>query len=156
MQVTRRDTLKAGAAATLLAATGSAASVRAAEADWNKNAFEAKTVADVLKALGGGSVEKSSAVVLTAPDIAENGAVVPVAVSANILGADQIAILVDKNPNILSGEFTLPAGTEAFVSTRVKMAQTSNVQAWVRAGGKWYAASKEVKVTIGGCGGCGG
>ncbi|MCS6763348.1 MAG: thiosulfate oxidation carrier protein SoxY [Candidatus Protistobacter heckmanni] len=153
MQVTRRDTLKAGAAATLLAATGSAASVRSAEADWNKNAFEAKTVADLLKVLGGGSVEKSRAVVLTAPDIAENGAVVPVAVSANIPGEDQIAILVDKNPNILSGEFTLPAGTEAFVSTRVKMAQTSNVQAWVRAGRKWYAASKEVKVTIGGCGG---
>ena len=77
----------------------------------------------------------------------------PVAVTSTLPNTEQIAILVDKNPNALAASFNIPAGTEAFVSTRVKMGQTSNVHAVVKAGGKWYFATKEIKVTLGGCGG---
>lgn len=121
-------------------------------ADWNKAAFESKTLDEVVKALGGGSADKSAAITLNAPDIAENGAVVPVGVSTT-LKAEQIAILVEKNPNALAAQFSLPEGAEPFVSTRVKMGQSSNVHALVKADGKWYVATKEVKVTLGGCGG---
>jgi sulfur-oxidizing protein SoxY len=121
-------------------------------ADWNKAAFEGKSLDDVLKALGGASSEKSAAVTLNAPDIAENGAVVPIGVTST-LKAEQIAILVEKNPNALAAHFSLPEGAEPFVTTRVKMGQSSNVHALVKAEGKWYVATKEVKVTLGGCGG---
>ena len=89
---------------------------------------------------------------MNAPDIAENGAVVPVGVSTT-LKATEIAIVVEKNSNALAAHFALPSGTEPFVTTRVKMGQTSNVLALVKADGKWFVASKEVKVTLGGCGG---
>lgn len=135
----------------LMAATGLISKAQAAE--WNKTAFDGKSVADVIKAFGGSGTEKSTGITFTAPDIAENGAVVPVAVTSNIPGTEQIAILVEKNPNTLAADFTIPAGTEPFVSTRVKMGQTSMVYAAVKAGGKWYVASKEIKVTLGGCGG---
>ena len=89
---------------------------------------------------------------LKAPDIAENGAVVPVGITST-LKATNMAILIEKNPNMLAGYFELPAGTEPFVTTRVKMGQTSNVYALVKADGKWFSAFKEIKVTLGGCGG---
>ena len=89
---------------------------------------------------------------LVAPDIAENGAVVPVGISST-LKAEQMAILVEKNPSALAAQFYIPAGTDAFVTTRVKMGQTSNVYAVVKADGKWFMSMKEVKVTLGGCGG---
>ena len=89
---------------------------------------------------------------MRAPDIAENGAVVPVGVETK-LKATQIAILVEKNPSNLAAQFMLPEGAEAFVTTRVKMGQSSNVHALVKADGKWYVATKEIKVTLGGCGG---
>lgn len=150
MNPKRRDTLRLMAVIGLMASTGLISQAQAAE--WNKAAFEGKSLDDVLKAFGGTTAEKSADVSLNAPDIAENGAVVPVGVSTS-LKAQEIAILVEKNPNMLAAHFMLPAGTEPFVGTRVKMGQTSNVLALVKADGKWFVASKEVKVTLGGCGG---
>lgn len=147
----RREVLRATALFSLLAATGLISEAQAAE--WNKAAFEGKNFNDALKGLGAGAPEKSGSVTFTAPDIAENGAVVPVAVTSTLPNTEQISILVDKNPSALAASFAIPAGTEAFVSTRVKMGQTSIVHAVVKAGGKWYVASKEIKVTLGGCGG---
>ena len=92
-------------------------------------------------------------VVITAPDIAENGAVVPVGVVSNLPKTEQIVIMIEKNPNMVAATFTLPEGTVADVQTRVKMGQTSDVYAMVKADGKFYMAKKEVKVTLGGCGG---
>lgn len=150
MDPKRRDTLRLMAVIGLMASTGLISQAQAAE--WNKMAFEGKSMDDVLKALGGTAAEKSAEVNLNAPDIAENGAVVPVGVATS-LKAQEIAILVEKNPNMLAAHFVLPAGAEPFVGTRVKMGQTSNVMALVKADGKWFMASKEVKVTLGGCGG---
>ena len=110
-------------------------------------------MADVLKAMGGASAEKSTDIIITAPDIAENGAVVPIAVASKIAGTQSISILVEKNPSSLAAEFEILPGTEANVGTRVKMGQSSNIHAVVKAGGKYYVATKEVKVTLGGCGG---
>jgi sulfur-oxidizing protein SoxY len=122
-------------------------------ADWNASGFDAKTLADALKKIGAEGAALSTDVSINAPEIAENGAVVPVAVSSKLPNSDFIAILVEKNPNPLSAAFTLPEGTEPVIGTRVKMGGTSNVHALVKAGGKWFIASKEIKVTMGGCGG---
>jgi sulfur-oxidizing protein SoxY len=150
----RRDAMRISTILGLAVAAGilKPSDVFAAE-DWNKSAFETKTVADTIKALGGVSAVVSKDVVIVAPDIAENGAVVPVGVTTTLANVQQIAILVEKNPNVLSGNFTIPPGTEATVNTRVKMGQTSNVHALVKADGKWLMATKEIKVTLGGCGG---
>jgi sulfur-oxidizing protein SoxY len=150
----RREALKTGGSLALIAAAISAGVLpQAAFASWNKNAFDAKSVNDVVKAMGGSAAEKSGDITITAPDIAENGAVVPVAVSSKLANVESISILVEKNPNALAAQFDIPAGTEANVGTRVKMGQSSNVHAVVKAGGKYYVATKEVKVTLGGCGG---
>ncbi|MCE2680505.1 MAG: thiosulfate oxidation carrier protein SoxY [Burkholderiales bacterium] len=146
----RRTVLQFTALIGLMAGAGLITPAQAAE--WNKAAFEGKSLDEVLKAFGGSSSEKSAAVSLNAPDIAENGAVVPIGVTSS-LKVDQIAILVEKNPNALAAHFTLPEGAEPFVTTRVKMGQSSNVHALVKAEGKWYVTTKEVKVTLGGCGG---
>ena len=151
MNITRREMLRVSAVVSLMAAAGLIGEAQAAE--WNKAAFEGKSVNDVIKALGGGAPEKSGSIAFNAPDIAEHGAVEPVAGTSNLPDTEQIAILVEKNPNTLAADFVIPAGTEPFVSTRVKMGQTSVVHAAVKAGGKWYVASKEIKVTLGGCGG---
>jgi sulfur-oxidizing protein SoxY len=124
-----------------------------ARADWNKQAFETKSLNDAVKALGGAPPIESKDVVLTSPDIAENGAVVPFTVQSKLPKTESIALLVEKNPNILAANFQIPDGTEPWVNTRIKMGQTSNVYALVKADGKYYYASKEVKVTLGGCGG---
>jgi sulfur-oxidizing protein SoxY len=146
----RRELLKMTTLFGLMASNGLITTAQANE--WEKQAFEGKSLDDVNKALGGGATEKSSAVNLTTPDIAENGAVVPIVITTT-LKASQMAIIVEKNPTALSGIFYFPEGAEPFVSTRVKMAQTSNVYALVKADQKWFVASKEVKVTLGGCGG---
>lgn len=146
----RRHLLRMTSVIALMASAGLISTAQAAE--WNKAAFEGKTLDEVIKALGGTQAQASAEVVVRAPDIAENGAVVPVGVETK-LKATQIAILVEKNPNTLAAQFLLPEGTEAFVTTRVKMAQSSNVHAVVKAEGKWYVATKEIKVTLGGCGG---
>jgi sulfur-oxidizing protein SoxY len=124
-----------------------------AQASWNKAAFDTKSLADAVKAMGGGTPVESKEITITSPDIAENGAVVPFTIASKLPKTEQLALLVEKNPNILAASFTIPDGTEPAVNTRVKMGQTSNVIALVKADGKYYYASKEVKVTLGGCGG---
>jgi sulfur-oxidizing protein SoxY len=121
--------------------------------NWNKAAFETKNTADTVKAMGGSTAAESKDIVITSPDIAENGAVVPFTISSRLAKTESIALLVEKNPNVLAASFNIPAGTEAGVTTRVKMGQTSNVTALVKADGKFYYTTKEVKVTLGGCGG---
>ncbi len=121
--------------------------------DWPQDAFKQKSEADALKALYGKSAEASDKVSLDAPEIAENGAVVPIAVSSTLPNVTGIAILVLENPFVLAAAYKIPAGTAAAVSNRLKMAKTSKVVAVVESGGKLYSASKEVKVTVGGCGG---
>lgn len=118
-----------------------------------KSAFETKTMDEALDALGVAIPENNAAVHLTVPEIAENGAVVPVSVTSSLANTERIHILVEKNPNVLAANFTFPDGTEGFVTTRVKMRETSMVIALVKADGKFYRATKEVKVTAGGCGG---
>ena len=119
---------------------------------WNKAAFESKALADALKSLGAANPIESRDITITAPDIAENGAVVPVAVTSKIPNTQSIAILAEKNPFPLAASFDMAGGGEAYVSVRLKMGQTSNVHAIVKADGKFYTTAKEVKVTIGGCG----
>jgi sulfur-oxidizing protein SoxY len=107
-----------------------------------------------VKALGGSAPAQSKDITFfQTPDIAENGAVVPIGITSAIPKTESIAILIEKNPNMLAAVFDLPPGTEPSLSTRVKMGQSSNVYALVKADGKYYVASKEIKITIGGCGG---
>lgn len=156
MNQTRRNVLRAGGGASLfaiLAAAGLLQPQSALAVDWNKKAFESKELQEAFDALGAGGRVDSDAIKMIAPEIAENGAVVPIGVESALPGTESIAILVAKNPTPLAANFHIPAGTEASVKTRVKMAQTSNVYALVKAQGKYYMAKKEVKITIGGCGG---
>lgn len=122
-------------------------------ANWNKGAFEAKGMADALKGMGVAAPSDSKDIAIKAPDIAENGSTVPVEVSSKIAGTQSISIMVEKNATPLVAQFELANGAEPYVSTRIKMGQTSLVRCVVVAGGKSFSATKEVKVTIGGCGG---
>jgi sulfur-oxidizing protein SoxY len=151
----RRNVLKTGSGAALLSVLAAAGIIKPeiALADRNKGAFEAKNMADTLKALGATTPADSKDVQLTAPDIAENGAVVPIGVASTLPNVTMVAIMVEKNPTTLAASFTLPAGTEPNIQTRVKMGQTSNVFAVVKSDGKFFMTSKEIKVTLGGCGG---
>ena len=143
----------------LVGMTGFAVSVglirigQAFAAVWNKAGFESKSTADALKALGVGGATPNKDIVITAPDIAENGAQVPVTVTSKFANTQSISVIADKNPFPLTSTFDFSNGAEGFVSTKLKMGQTSNVIAVVKADGKFFTASKEVKVTIGGCGG---
>jgi sulfur-oxidizing protein SoxY len=121
---------------------------------WNKAAFEAKTMAELMKAMGASAPAESKDVTLTAPDIAENGAVVPIGVATTAAGVKRLLVLVEKNPNTLAAYFDVTDAVEANFSTRVKMGQSSDVYAVAITGdGKALFAKKEVKVTLGGCGG---
>ena len=157
MNRTRRQVLKSGGGMTLaalLAAAGWAAPRDASAQAWNKAAFETHAMDETLKAMGGSAPAQSKDITFfSTPEIAENGAVVPIGVTSAVPKTDAIAILIEKNPNMLAAVFDLPAGTEAAITTRVKMGQSSNVYALVKADGKYYVASKEIKVTLGGCGG---
>ncbi len=159
MDMQRRDVLKKGGGISLLTLVVAAGwltpgEARAQAAGWNKAAFDTKTMEDTMKALGGGMpVQSKDITFVQTPDIAENGAVVPVGIVSAIPKTESIAILIEKNPNMLVAVFDLPPGTEPAISTRVKMGQSSNVFALVKADGKYYVASKEIKVTLGGCGG---
>ncbi|MFZ2302538.1 MAG: thiosulfate oxidation carrier protein SoxY [Gallionella sp.] len=115
-------------------------------------AFEAKNLNDAFEALGVSAPGSSALVHLTAPDVAANGAVVPVKVESLLPDTEQITVMVDKNPFMLSCSFSIPEGTEGYISTNIRMAQTATVIALVKAGGKFYRASREVQVTVGGCG----
>jgi sulfur-oxidizing protein SoxY len=152
----RRNALKASGGIGLMALFGAVGllSSKAALADWNKDAFSAKTMDEALKAMGVITAENNAVFIqLTVPEIAENGSIVPVTVSSTFPKVEQISVFVDKNPSVLAGQFKFPEGTEPMVTTRVKMGQTANVVALVKADGKFYRVAKEVKVTAGGCGG---
>jgi sulfur-oxidizing protein SoxY len=153
----RRDALRRGGALsllTLVAAAGWLPGSASAAETWNKGAFETHSLDETMKALGGSPpVPSKDIVFFSTPDIAENGAVVPIGITSNVPKTEAIAILVEKNPNMLAAVFDVPAGTDASLSTRIKMGQTSNVFALVKADGKYYVNSKEIKVTLGGCGG---
>ncbi len=156
MKQSRRTLLKASSGATVIAlatATGVFKSGNVYALEWNKAAFDTKGLQETVKAMGGTVATESKDISITSPDIAENGAVVPVSVSSKLGNTESISILVEKNPNALSAAFEIPSGTEPFVSTRVKMGQTSNIYALVKADGKYFFATKEIKVTLGGCGG---
>ena len=159
MDVKRREVLKQSGGVSLLALVAAAGwlAPRAALAQaqsWNKAAFETQSMDDTMRALGGGAPVPSKDIqFVSTPDIAENGAVVPIGITSGIPKTESIAILVEKNPNMLAAVFDIPAGTDPALSTRIKMGQSSNVYALVKADGKYYVASKEIKVTLGGCGG---
>lgn len=153
---TRRELLSHSAAvAAMLAAVGMLpAMARAQSAAYNSAAFEAKNMADVTKALGAGAPVESKEVTVTGPDIAENGAVVPVGASTALPGVKRMLLLVEKNPSALSAVFDVTDAVEPNFSTRVKMGQSSNVYAVAMMNdGKVLFAAKEIKVTLGGCGG---
>ena len=139
---------------TLLGALGALlATPLAALAAWNESAFGAKTAQDALKGIGAGSLAPSSDIVIEAPQIAENGAVVPIEIAANIPGTTSIAVVLDKNPFPLAARFDFKEGALPYVKVNVKMAETSDVRVVATAGGRHYVATREIKVTIGGCGG---
>lgn len=149
----RRNALRMVSAVGLAFAGGLLGPFNAFAGEWKASSFEAKGLVSALQELGVGDYTISSDVAVISAEIAENGAVVPVTISSAIPNTEYMAILIEKNPNPLSAAFTIPKGTEAEFKTRVKMGETSNVLALVKADGKWFAASKEVKVTLGGCGG---
>ena len=156
MNASRRKALKGTGGAAVLGLAMAAGLFRPGTvwaAEWNKAAFDTKSLNDAVKAMGGAGAAESKDITITSPDIAENGAVVPFTITSKIPKTESIALLVEKNPNILAANFDIPQGTEPWVNTRVKMGQTSNVIALVKADGKFYYTSKEVKVTLGGCGG---
>jgi len=132
---------------------GVATAFAAANDKYPDEAFKAKSEADAIKALYGKAAEASDKIKLDAPEIAENGAVVPVSVSTTLANVTSISFLVSENPVVLIASYKIPAGTVPSVANRIKMAKTSNVTVVVEAGGKVYSAAKEVKVTVGGCGG---
>jgi sulfur-oxidizing protein SoxY len=134
-------------------AFGAAPAFAAANDKYPEEAFKQKSVDDSVKLLYGKTAEKSDKIKLDAPEIAENGAVVPIAVTSTLPDVTAIAFLVAENPNALVAAYKIPAGTMPSVANRIKMARTSNVIVVVEAGGKLYSTSKEVKVTVGGCGG---
>ena len=154
MNQSRRNALKTGGGVlALLLAAGIVRPGDALAQQLNQAAFELKTLPEALRALGAQSPAASDAIQIKAPEIAENGAVVPIGVESRLPGTQSITLLIEKNPQPLTASFNIPAGTEPSVSTRVKMGQSSDVYALVKADGKFYMAKKEIKVTLGGCGG---
>jgi sulfur-oxidizing protein SoxY len=155
--VTRRLILQ-GVGVIALAGLGGMAfsfpsALAAANDKYPEDAFKQKGGADAIKSLYGKTAEVSDKVKLDAPEIAENGAVVPISLTTTLADVTSISFLVSENPNALAASYRIPEGTLPAVSNRLKMAKTSNVIAIVEAGGKLYSATKEVKVTVGGCGG---
>jgi len=157
VSATRRLILK-GAGVLALAGLGVfsidlPAALAAANDKYPDDAFKAKSEADAIKALYGKPAEASDKIKLDAPEIAENGAVVPVSVTTTLSDVTSISFIVPENPVVLVASYKIPAGTMPSVANRIKMAKTSNVIVVVEAGGKVYSTTKEVKVTVGGCGG---
>jgi sulfur-oxidizing protein SoxY len=153
MKVRRRDVLKAGGAATLAAMTGALRPRAAAAQGWNEAAFGGKTLNEIVKALGGSGYTPTKDVSWgSTPEIAENGAAVQVSVTSAVPKTQAIAIVIEKNPGPLAAQFEVPPGTDPSIVTRFKMAQTSNVHAIVKADGKYFVSTREIRVTFGGCG----
>jgi sulfur-oxidizing protein SoxY len=150
LSTTRRQVIKTTGAMATLVSLGIVTAQQAHAA--GRAGFEAKSLEDALKALGG-SAASNDQVSIVSPDIAENGAVVPVGAISKLPNTTEIYLLVEKNPTPLAAGFMIPAGTEPDVQTRLKMGQSTNVVAVVKADGKLFSATKETKVTLGGCGG---
>lgn len=157
MNQNRRTMLKASSGMTVLGLAVAAGLIKPNEvfaaAGYPEKAFNAKSMDELIKALGGNMPTESKDIAVVAPDIAENGAVVPVGADSKLPKTTEISLLVSNNPSMMSAQFMIPAGTDAKVNTRVKMGKSSDVYALVKADGKYYFAKKEVKVTLGGCGG---
>lgn len=153
MTTSRREMLSQSLkVAALMAGAGLLPGVAAAA--WTQAAFDAKNMADAVKALGGGTPAESKDITITGPDIAENGAVVPVGLATALPGVRRMALLVEKNPSVLAAVFDVGDAIDANFNTRVKMGQSSNVFAVAMMNdGRVLFAQKEIKVTLGGCGG---
>ena len=152
MDDARRNFTARAALLATLAAAGWLPRATAA-APWNAPAFEAKSLDELVKVLGGTQAGESGDILIIAPELAENGAVVPIQVVSGIEPTESLALLVEKNPNAVAALYDIPEGTLADIQTRVKMAQTSSVMALVRSRGRLFYAAREIKVTLGGCGG---
>lgn len=156
MDALRRVVLRGAGGSAALAVALAAGLLKpqpARAAGWNKDAFGAKTPADALKGIGAASPTESKDILIDAPQIAENGGVVPIEITSNVPGTRSIAVLIEKNPFPLAGKFDFKEGAVPFVKVNVKIGESSNVRVVAEAGGKFYVAVKEIKVTIGGCGG---
>lgn len=156
MDIIRRTMLKGAGASGVLAgllATGMLKPTMVYAADWNKAAFESKDPDAAIKAMGAEAGAANPGLVLKAPEIAENGAVVPVDVTSTIPNTTSLTIMVLKNASPLSSHFEFSNGAVADVSIRLKVGETSSIRAIAKADGKFYSTQKEVKVTVGGCGG---
>ena len=155
MQAARRRLIKGFSGAALLKVLAGAGIMLPGMAlsEWTKAAFEAKNMSDALKALGVKSPTDSKDIQLTGPEISENGAQVSMGLSSSLAKVSQMAILIEKNPTMLSVMFHVPEGTEPAFQTRVKMAQSSQAHALVKADGKFFMTSREFRVTTGGCAG---
>jgi sulfur-oxidizing protein SoxY len=149
MKPIRRLTLRAAG----IFAMGWMPPLRALAAGWNKDAFQSKSAADALKSLGAAGIAESKDIVIEAPQIAENGAVVPIEITSNLPDTKSIAVVIEKNPFPLAASFDFAEGAVPYVKVNVKIGESSQVRVVVLAGGRHYSASREVKVTIGGCGG---
>jgi len=155
MNLFRRNVLKGAGAAGAVSVAMAAGLLKPGTvfaAEWNKAVFDSRDLGSVMSAVGGAGAAAGD-ISVKAPDIAENGAVVPVEITSNIAGTESIILIGEKNTMPMLAQFDLSNGAQGYVSTRIKMGATSNVRAVVKAGGKMYTAAKEVKVTIGGCGG---
>jgi len=155
MDEARRVVLRGAGATGVLAAALAAGLLkpeRAIAASWNKAAFDAKSAVDALKSIGAANTQDGD-ITIEAPQIAENGAVVPIEIMSKVPGTTSLAVLIEKNPFPLAGQFKFMDGALPFVKVNVKMGESSIVRVVAEAGGKYYTATKEVKVTIGGCGG---
>jgi len=152
----RRVVLRSAGATGALAAALAAGLLRPERvlaASWDMSAFRQKTAADALKSIGAQDAAMSKDVILDVPEIAENGAVVPVEITSHIPGTTSIAVVIDKNPFPLTSKFNFMNGALPYVKVNVKMGESSYIRVIAEAGGKHYVAMREVKVTIGGCGG---
>ena len=152
----RRFVLRSAGATGALAAALAAGLLkpeRVLAATWNKAAFAAKSPVDALRSIGAANTIESKDVVIELPQIAENGAVVPIDITSNIPGTSSISVFIEKNPFPYTGTFDFAAGTVPYVHLRAKLGKSTPVRIVVAANGKYYTAAKEVKVTIGGCGG---
>ena len=148
MNALRRLTFRTGAAL----AAGVLLPLRALAAGWNRNAFQSRTLSDALKNIGAANAADSKDLVIEAPEIAENGGVVPIEITSNMPGTRSIAVVLEKNPFPLAAKFDFLDGAVPFVKVNVKMGESSNVRVVAEAGGRHYAAVQAIKVTIGGCG----
>jgi len=157
MSELRRKFLKSGVSAALLSpliGTGLLMPTRVLAADWNKNAFTARNIGDALKAYGSDSASDSRNIVIIAPEIAENGAKVEVEITSNIANTRSLAIFADKNPMPMCSAFEFSGPVLPYVKVQLKLAETARIRAVAKTmDGKSYVALREIKVTLGGCGG---